>query len=445
MKMKKVLNLILVSTLLLSSCDKDPANPPPGGVDASVDIAKPVISLIGASSITIQKGTSYSDAGATASDNIDGDITSSITTSGNVDTSTLGEYILTYSASDAAGNSISLIRTITVIAAPVPLVLPSLTAVGTLSEQTPAEAKKIIYGKWDFSNPEKSFNKSKTLSCDFDFIEFDDETYYMGLIFNDKLTVAYGYYDLSEDSQGNVSSVDLFYNSGDGDVKIATLTNVVVVEIGDGISATFDIDLNIPEDIGWTSCNDLSGVYTDVGKDEPMDQSYAAVDPSLTTSDTANVTGPNSYVSSTDHALLINGNWSLDSVSEGRGDGSLVDALSSLGQGYCFDEVCTADANGAINCVDIQIPNCSGPTSLKLDMSAYGTYVFSELGGSEGPEVDYGTWTWIDEPGPPRFYARSDDNEIDDASDIIEIIELSEKTVTFYNKSDDTTLFFSSN
>jgi len=52
-----------------------------------------------------------------ASDEVDGDISSTITTSGSVDACTTRTYTLTYSVSDAAGNSAELTRTIIVAVA----------------------------------------------------------------------------------------------------------------------------------------------------------------------------------------------------------------------------------------------------------------------------------------------------------------------------------------
>ena len=49
--------------------------------------------------------TSYTDAGATASDNIDGDITSNITTVSIVDPAIVASYNITYNVSDASGNA----------------------------------------------------------------------------------------------------------------------------------------------------------------------------------------------------------------------------------------------------------------------------------------------------------------------------------------------------
>ena len=69
------------------------------------DITAPVITVLGDTTISIPKNTIYIDAGATAIDNIDGVLTSSIVTISNVDTSTLGFYAVTYTVSDTEGNN----------------------------------------------------------------------------------------------------------------------------------------------------------------------------------------------------------------------------------------------------------------------------------------------------------------------------------------------------
>ena len=83
-------------------------------VVVSPDTTPPVITITGSSSISLNVGDSYTEAGATATDNIDGNLTSSIITSGTVDTATAGTYTITYSVSDAAGNSTSASRTVIV-------------------------------------------------------------------------------------------------------------------------------------------------------------------------------------------------------------------------------------------------------------------------------------------------------------------------------------------
>jgi hypothetical protein len=82
-----------------------------------VDTTDPVITLVGADPQTIEVGTAYSELGATASDNYDGDITGIIVIdSSTVDTSTVGTYTVTYNVTDANGNSATEVtRTVNVI------------------------------------------------------------------------------------------------------------------------------------------------------------------------------------------------------------------------------------------------------------------------------------------------------------------------------------------
>ena len=74
-----------------------------------VDTTPPVITVEGDNPATVELGATYTDAGATA----DGGET--VTTSGTVDTSTVGTYTITYSATDAAGNTGTATRTVNVV------------------------------------------------------------------------------------------------------------------------------------------------------------------------------------------------------------------------------------------------------------------------------------------------------------------------------------------
>jgi Carbohydrate binding domain./Bacterial Ig-like domain (group 3). len=81
-----------------------------------VDTVAPVIN--GAANKSIAINTMF-DAleGVTVSDNVDGEIpVANVTVTGSVDTAVLGDYVLTYKVSDAAGNENTVTRTITVIA-----------------------------------------------------------------------------------------------------------------------------------------------------------------------------------------------------------------------------------------------------------------------------------------------------------------------------------------
>lgn len=73
------------------------------------DTEAPVIT--GADNITVYVGADFNPlTGVTATDNVDGDITSSITITGTVDTSATGTYFLKYSVTDEAGNKREVTR-----------------------------------------------------------------------------------------------------------------------------------------------------------------------------------------------------------------------------------------------------------------------------------------------------------------------------------------------
>lgn len=83
-------------------------------VSSAVDTTLPVITMIGGN-VTINIGETYTDQGATATDNIDGVITEDIVVFSNVNTNVVGSYIVTYNVQDAAGNNATQItRTVTV-------------------------------------------------------------------------------------------------------------------------------------------------------------------------------------------------------------------------------------------------------------------------------------------------------------------------------------------
>ncbi len=82
-----------------------------------IDTEKPIITLIGASPLLIFTGSTYTDPGATATDNKDDDTILTqqiITDSSQVDTTTPGNYLVTYTVTDNSGNIGTTTRTVTV-------------------------------------------------------------------------------------------------------------------------------------------------------------------------------------------------------------------------------------------------------------------------------------------------------------------------------------------
>ena len=78
------------------------------------DTEKPVITLNGDAKVILKVGEKYVEKGAKATDNVDGDLTSKIVTTGTVDTSKEGTYTITYTVSDSAGNKATATRTVVV-------------------------------------------------------------------------------------------------------------------------------------------------------------------------------------------------------------------------------------------------------------------------------------------------------------------------------------------
>lgn len=93
-----------MAILVVPGCSKDDTDPP-------------VITLVGDDPYDVEMRSTYVDPGATAQDDEDGDLTSSIQVDiSEVDTDLPGEYTVFYSVSDAAGNTANATRTVDVFA-----------------------------------------------------------------------------------------------------------------------------------------------------------------------------------------------------------------------------------------------------------------------------------------------------------------------------------------
>ena len=110
-----------------------------GGV---ADTTAPTITLTGAAIINLNVGDTYNELGATASDNIDGNLTSSIVITGTVNTNLVGTYTLNYNVSDAAGNAATQVsRTVNISDGTAPVITlngastTNLTVGDTYTEQ----------------------------------------------------------------------------------------------------------------------------------------------------------------------------------------------------------------------------------------------------------------------------------------------------------------------
>ena len=105
-------------TYNVSDAAGNPATQVTRTVTITPDTTIPVIILVGANPQSIVLGTAYSELGATATDNTDGDITANISIDATaVNVNTVGNYTVTYNVSDAAGNPATQVtRTVNVTA-----------------------------------------------------------------------------------------------------------------------------------------------------------------------------------------------------------------------------------------------------------------------------------------------------------------------------------------
>ena len=90
------------------------------------DTNAPVITLNGSNPVEVIQDEAYTDSGAEAIDDFDGNVTSNIITTGlPIDTGIIGAKTVTYTVSDRAGNTAAAQRTVNVVAVPVIIVPPA--------------------------------------------------------------------------------------------------------------------------------------------------------------------------------------------------------------------------------------------------------------------------------------------------------------------------------
>ncbi|MFC0603350.1 immunoglobulin-like domain-containing protein [Winogradskyella pulchriflava] len=94
------------------------------------DTVAPVITLNGSSTMNLEVGDTYNEPGATATDNVDGDLTSSIVITGTVNTNSAGTYTRFYNVSDAAGNAATQVTRTVIVTEPADTVAPVITLNG---------------------------------------------------------------------------------------------------------------------------------------------------------------------------------------------------------------------------------------------------------------------------------------------------------------------------
>jgi len=122
------------------------------------DTTPPVITITGDNPMTVERGQSYSEANATATDDVDGDITANIVIdSSTVDTNTVGSYTVVYNVSDSSGNVAEANRTVNVI----DTIAPTLT----ITDDTTGDAGVTLINKdWTADSVTFTFTFSESIT-----------------------------------------------------------------------------------------------------------------------------------------------------------------------------------------------------------------------------------------------------------------------------------------
>ncbi len=223
------------------------------------DTIAPVITILGSNPDSVVAGTTYTDAGATAFDNVDG-TTTVATISNNVDTLTLGTYQVVYSATDTAGNNATATRTVNVVSAP-DTIPPVITINGSSTVNVFQNSTYTDQGATAFDNV--------------------DGTTSVSISFNDVDTSATGTYSVvysSTDSSSNTAyatrTVDVIGAPGDVVPPVITITNgtpTTVLQnstyVDDGATAFDNVDgttsvATIFNDVDTAATGTYSVVYS---------------------------------------------------------------------------------------------------------------------------------------------------------------------------------------
>ncbi len=94
--MKNLFYIFIILGLFLTGCEE---------IILEEDTTNPVITLLGENPLSIDVGINYTEPGVRAYDDRDGDITEKIVVTTDVNTSKVGDYIITYDVNDSAGNA----------------------------------------------------------------------------------------------------------------------------------------------------------------------------------------------------------------------------------------------------------------------------------------------------------------------------------------------------
>lgn len=149
-------------TYNVSDASGNMATPVSRTIIVVADTTEPVLTLQSPLIDTIEVYSSWTEPGYTATDNIGGNVTSSVIVTGMVDTSQVGMYVLTYTASDGANNITTATRVVHVV----DQTAPTITLNGNAQETLALDSPYVELGVTAKDNYDLNLNVVTTGSVD---------------------------------------------------------------------------------------------------------------------------------------------------------------------------------------------------------------------------------------------------------------------------------------
>ncbi len=233
-----------------------------------VDVEAPVITVKGSNPATVYVGNSYRDAGATAIDDVDGDVTSQMTTTGSVNTNRPGAYTITYSVKDNAGNRATATRRVNVVDNIPPTV--SFSPTGNSTYNKSYNVRVSVSDEHSIVSPSSLKYLWKTNTTTPTESNFSS-SFVNNISISSPTNVSGGYYlwILAKDSAGNrtITRSNVFRLDNVAPVITIKGSNPVNIDIGDtyrdaGATATDNIDGTVSVSTSNNVNTNRAGTYT---------------------------------------------------------------------------------------------------------------------------------------------------------------------------------------